>query len=104
MVIGRDLAEDLNMNTPANTQLIEILLDRVNRVEKGYLTHDEHIMTEAQVDTLNKALPHCSKKDHTYRPYCLRCELMPRVAVKPFGFECWNCGNKFGFDLKPLTS
>ncbi len=80
--------------------LFELLLTRTLMVEQGYKEHETgYEMTDEQLATLNKAMAHCSTKDKTYRPYCLRCELMPRVALRPNGFECWSCHNTFGFDL-----
>ncbi len=78
--------------------LINILTARMVTVEKGYLKfEDGHEMTDAQLATMNEALG--LEKTKAYRPYCLNCTLLPRVVLKPDGFECWHCGNRFGFDL-----
>jgi hypothetical protein len=80
----------------------ELLLARSLLVEEGYIIHETgYEMTDEQLATLNKALTCCSPKDKTYRPYCMRCDLMPRVVLRPDGFECWHCHNTFGFDLLP---
>jgi hypothetical protein len=86
---------------PLALSLLDMLTERTLRVEGEYKKHEDGlVMTTEQAATMSEALG--LEKGITYRPYCLACDLMPRVALKPFGFECWHCGNKFGFDLKPL--
>lgn len=83
--------------------LVDAMMVRLNRQELEYHMHEEKnaFLTEEQLETMNAALG--LEKGPYYRPYCLRCDLGPRVALRSFGFECWNCGNKFGFDLRPIA-
>ena len=81
--------------------LFDVLAERAEKTEHGYRSfEDGYVMTDEQLVTLNAALG--LTKDKCYRPYCLRCDLMPRVAVRPYGFECWHCNNTFGFDLNKI--
>lgn len=37
-----------------------------------------------------------------WRPYCLKCSTMLRMAKTEFGFRCRGCQNEIGPDMKPL--
>lgn len=87
---------------PSDPNLVSSMAKRMEIMEHGYLKfEDGHEMTDEQLATLNEALGiHIgSKKGKDYRPYCLRCSDGPRVALTDTGFQCWSCGNAFGFDL-----
>lgn len=78
--------------------VIDWMCDRIDMIERGHLIHESgEPMTDEQLAEMNAALG--LTKDKSYRPYCLRCNLGPRVALKADGFECWHCGNRFGFNL-----
>jgi len=80
--------------------LVDQLSAQMEKMELGHLSFETgEPMTDEQLGTLNKALR--MTKDKSYRPYCLRCTLGPRVALQNDGFKCWHCGNVFGFDLRP---
>lgn len=94
----------LVMNDTFSHAVFDSLLRRVEENERGYLRHETgYQMTDAQLATLNQALN--LTKDKTYRPYCVAngCKTMPRMALRPFGFECPHCANAIGFDLKRLN-
>jgi hypothetical protein len=89
--------------------LVQMLIARSERIERGYLKYESHgyVMTDEQLKELNEALG--LVKDKTYRPYCLRndkgCD-MPRVFIRADGrgFQCPTCGNPFGFNLQSLPT
>lgn len=90
------------MSTIMNSLLLDSLMARAVQTERGYLAHENgYQMTDEQLANLNAALG--LKKDKDYRPYCLRCDVMPRVALRAYGFECWHCKNQFGFDLQKIS-
>lgn len=83
--------------------LVEVLAGRMDKIEHGHKSfEDGYEMTDVQLGEMNAALG--LTKDKTYRPYCLRCDVGPRVALRRWGFECWHCKNTFGFDLQKLPS
>jgi hypothetical protein len=38
-----------------------------------------------------------------WKPYCMMCSTMQRMAEKNYGFECTKCKNMIGFDLTRLA-
>jgi hypothetical protein len=84
------------------TRVTQFMADRMKILEQGHLEFEKGLeMTDEQCATLNEALGinMGQKKGKDYRPYCLRCTPGPRVALTAKGFQCWACGNEFGFDL-----
>jgi hypothetical protein len=37
-----------------------------------------------------------------WKPYCLMCETMQRMAQRPYGFQCHYCRNMIGWNLNRL--
>lgn len=58
-------------------------------------------MTEAEKNALLKENKPGTWYDG-WQPYCMTCNAMARMLLMPFGFECGNCKNQIGFDLKRL--
>jgi len=83
--------------------LMSIMLARHAECELAYKDHEGDVpeMSDENLAILRQALG-LPEKTKAYRPYCLRCDLMPRVALREWGFECWHCHNRFGFDLKHI--
>ncbi len=92
--------------TAINPALFDLLLARMRRTETGYKEHETgYEMTDEQLAAMNAALRLTKTKE--YRPYCLNAEAgcsMPRVALRDWGFECMECGNRFGFDLTAILN
>lgn len=90
--------------SPGNP-VFDALLSHTLRTEQGHKAHETgYTMTDEQLAALNAAVGG-SPKDKSYRPYCLNVQAgcsMPRVALRPWGFECFECGNRFGFDLHKI--